>query len=89
MFDTHPQNVTMWIDFWVVCDDSKAHLFFTSLNGRMWRAESSLTEFPHGWSRPQVVLRGDIFEASHTYRLPSLDKYLTVIEAQAGPRRYY
>jgi hypothetical protein len=68
----------------------KAHLFFTSLDGKMWRAESSLAEFPKGWSVPKVVLTGDIFEASHTYRLKGQDKYLTLIEAQNGHGwRYY
>jgi hypothetical protein len=89
IFDQHPDNVKMWIDFWVICDDAKAHLFFTSLDGKMWRAETRLGDFPHGWSEPQVVLRGDIFEASHTYRLKGLDKYLTLVEAQNEGRRYY
>ena len=79
-----------WIDFWVICDDSKAHLFFTSNDGRMWRAETRLSEFPLGWGRPEVVLRDDIFEASHTYRLKGLDKYLTIVEAvgESGTRYY-
>jgi Glycosyl hydrolase family 62 len=90
LFATHPQNVTAWIDFWVICDDAKAHLFFTSNNGLMWRAETRLADFPGGWSEPVVVLRGDIFEASHTYRLKGLDRFLTAIEAEApGGRRYY
>jgi hypothetical protein len=89
LFSKHPENVSMWIDFWVICDAARAHLFFTSLDGRMWRSETKLAEFPIGWSRPQVVLRGDIFEASHTYRLKGLDRFLTVVEAQAGSRRYY
>src|SRR5262249_19698214 len=33
--------------------------------------------------------RGDIFEASHTYRLQGLNRYLTLVEAQDGGRRYY
>jgi hypothetical protein len=90
MYDNKPANVTGWLDFWVICDETKAHLFFTSLDGRMWRAETSLAEFPKGWSTPQVVLRADIFEASHTYRLRGQDKYLTLIEAQNGHGwRYY
>lgn len=89
LFTEHPENVKAWIDFWVICDERKAHLFFTSDNGLMWRAETPLEKFPHGWSKPVVVLRGDIFEASHTYRLKRLDRFLTVIEAQAGSRRYY
>jgi len=89
LFSKQPDNVKMWIDFWVICDAMRAHLFFTSLDGRMWRSETKLTDFPAGWSRPNVVLRGDVFEASHTYYLKGLNKFLTVIEAQAGGRRYY
>ena len=37
-----------------------------------------------------MALQGDIFEASHTYRLQGLDRYLTLVEAQGeGGRRYY
>ncbi|MBI2299540.1 MAG: hypothetical protein HYU66_11465 [Armatimonadetes bacterium] len=89
LFAAQPDNVSMWIDFWVICDDARAHLFFTSLDGRMWRAETKLGDFPHGWSRPEVVLQGDIFEAGHTYRLKGMQRYLTLVEAQAGERRYY
>jgi hypothetical protein len=89
LFDKHPENVQMWIDFWVICDEQKAHLFFTSLDGKMWRSETPLHKFPAGWDQPRVVLNADIFEASHTYRLKGMDKYLTVVEAQNSGRRYY
>ena len=89
LYTEPPDNVERWIDFWVICDAQSAHLFFTSLDGRMWRSETTLSEFPHGWSRPAVVLRGDIFEAGHIYRLKGLNKFLAVIEAQAEGRRYY
>jgi len=89
-YAAHPTNVKAWIDFWIICDDVKAHLFFTSNNGLMWRAETRLADFPHGWNQPAIVLRGDIFEASHTYRLKGLNQYLTVIEAIGDSgRRYY
>lgn len=77
------------LDFWVICERTKAHLFFTTLDGRMWREETRLADFPTGWSEPALAIQGDVFEASHTYRLKGLDRYLTVIEAQAGGRRYY
>ncbi len=77
------------LDFWIICDEQKAHLFFTTLDGRMWREETPLSNFPHGWSEPRLALRGDVFEASHTYRLQGRGDYLTLIEAQAGGRRYY
>ena len=90
LFASHPEGVKMWIDFWVICDERKAHLFFTSLDGKMWRAETRLAGFPAGWDRPRVVLEGDIYEASHTYRLKGSRQYLTVVEAQGqGGRRYY
>ncbi len=31
-----------------------------------------------------MAIQDDIFEASHTYKLKGLDKYLTVVEAQGG-----
>jgi hypothetical protein len=72
------------LDFWIICDETKAHLFFTTLDGRMWREETKLGDFPFGWSEPTLAIKGDIFEASHTYKLKGLNKYLTLIEAQNG-----
>ncbi len=72
------------LDFWIICDDAKAHLFFTTLDGRMWREETALGDFPHGWGEPRLALQGDIFEASHTYRLLGQERYLTLVEAQGG-----
>lgn len=72
------------LDFWVICDEETAHFFFTTLDGHMWREETPLADFPSGWSEPELAIQGDIFEASHTYRVKGLDKYLTVVEAQGG-----
>ena len=78
------------LDFWVICDEAKAYLFFTTLDGRMWREETRLEAFPTGWSEPTLAIEGDIFEASHTYRLKGQEKYLTLVEAQGGHGwRYY
>jgi hypothetical protein len=90
LYDKPPEGVKAWLDFWVICDDAKAYLFYTSLDGKMWRAETSLSAFPKGWSTSVVALTGDIFEASHTYRLKDRNKYLTLVEAQNGHGwRYY
>ena len=72
------------LDFWIICDDSKAHLFFTTLDGRMWCEETSLESFPGGWSPASLAIQADIFEASHIYRLTTSNIYLAVIEAQGG-----
>lgn len=84
LYSIQPENVNMWIDFWVICDSVRAHLFFTSLDGQMWRVDIKLSDFPGGWTRPSVVLHGDIFEASHTYHVKGQDAFLTVIEAQGA-----
>jgi len=89
LFPRKPQGVDGWLDFWLVCDARHAYLFFTSLDGRMWRTRTRLQDFPRGWEAPVVALRADIFEASHTYRLKGQDRWLTIVEAQDGGRRLY
>lgn len=89
LFERNPEGIRAWIDFWVICDGSHARLFFTSLDGRLWRSDTKLADFPHGWDRPRVVLTADLFEASHTYKVKGEAAYLTIVEAQAGARRYY
>lgn len=85
-----PGGGRIGLDFWVICDERKAYLFFTTLNGRMWREETALGDFPGGWSQAKLAIRGDIFEAGHTYRLKGLGEYLTLVEAQGGRGwRYY
>ena len=79
----------IWLDFWVICDAQKAHLFYTTQDGKMWRRETALASFPHGWSEPILALEGDFFEASHTYKLKDREQYLTLVEAQTSGRRYY
>ena len=73
--------VKQWIDFWVICDSHKAHLFVTSDGGRLWRSETALEKYPHGWSEPVVALRGDFIYASHTYQQAS-GKFITTLTAK-------
>jgi len=72
------------LDFWVICDDENAYAFFTTLDGKLWREETALAQFPAGWSEPALAIEGDIFEAAHIYRLKGHDRYLALIEAQNG-----
>ena len=75
------------LDYWIICDDRRAYLFLTSLNGKMWRLWTKLEDFPNGFAHCELALRAKIFEASHTYKLKGLSKYLTIIEEDG--RRYY
>jgi len=88
--ETDPKDAPTWIDFWVICDAERAYLYFTSLNGKMWRMWTPLEKFPEGFDHLEMCLQADIFEASHTYRLLGQQKYQTVVEAQGKDgRRYY
>ena len=75
------------LDYWIICDAQRAYLFLTSLNGKMWRLWTTLDNFPLGFDHCELALEAKIFEASHTYRLKGMNKYLTVIEENG--RRYY
>ena len=75
------------LDYWIICDDDRAYLFLTNLNGKMWRLSTKLEDFPKGFDNCKLALQAKIFEASHTYKIKGSDKYLTVIEENG--RRYY
>jgi hypothetical protein len=75
------------LDYWIVCDDQRAYLFFTNLNGKMWRLWTELENFPRGFDHCQIALSARIFEASHIYRLKGRDQYLAIIEEDG--RRYF
>jgi hypothetical protein len=81
----------LWLDYWVICDETHAYLFFTGDNGRLYRSRTTLSEFPQGMSDPEVAIeetRDILFEGSMTYKIKGTDKYLTLVEA-LSPSRFY
>lgn len=88
-FASQPANVPNWIDFWVICDSVNCYLFFSGDDGTFWRSQTSLQNFPTGFSTPVLVMKSanafDLFEASCTYYLQGLNQYLTIIEGIGGP----
>jgi endo-1,4-beta-xylanase len=98
-FDAVPSSVASdagagnWLDFWVICDEARCHLFFTNDAGSLFRSATDIAQFPRGFSQPVVALRGTreaLYEASATYRVKGERRFLTLIEAM-GPegRRYF
>ena len=75
------------LDYWIICDEERAYLFLTSLNGKLWRLWTELKNFPAGFGHCELALKGNFFEASHTYRIQGQDRYLTLIEANG--QRYF
>ncbi len=95
IFPTEPPGTPkLWIDYWVICDDRNAYLFSSGDDGRWYRCQTRLEDFPKGFSAPVVVMqtphRFDLFEASAVYRLKGTNRYLAIIEciARNGDRYF-
>jgi len=85
-----------WLDFWVICDADRCHLFFSNDHGRWYRSDTPVAKFPYGFSDPVVVLEdaeaGRVFEACNVYKIGGTNKYLALIEAfdkTSDFRRYF
>jgi hypothetical protein len=82
------------LDYWIICDDKRAYLFFTSGNNKLWRMWTKLEDFPRGFGHCEIALEAGIHEASHTYKLKGMNQYLTIVEqryllVEEDGRRYY
>ncbi len=82
-----------WIDFWVICDDANAYLFFSGDDGCWYRSQTTLADFPNGFSNPVVVMQTaskfDLFEASCVYHIKGQSEYLAIIECIGSTGRRY
>jgi hypothetical protein len=86
-----------WVDMWVICDDTNCHLFSHDDNGRLYRSQTSLAQFPKGMSEPVIALeepkKEDLFEASNVYSIDN-SSYLLLVECigqgeSGGGVRYF
>ncbi|QGZ52476.1 alpha-L-arabinofuranosidase [Streptomyces sp. QHH-9511] len=80
------------IDFWVICDTTNCHLFFSDDNGHVYRAQTSLTNFPNSFGNTQIVLsdtKFNLFEATNVYKVAGSNRYLLLQEAIGSTGRRY
>ncbi|MGC4091133.1 MAG: non-reducing end alpha-L-arabinofuranosidase family hydrolase [Polyangiaceae bacterium] len=98
-FATEPATVKAnkgsggWLDFWVICDQARCHLFFTDDNGELFRSQTKVEDFPNGFEEPVIAIQGTketLFEGSASYRVEETNGYLTMVEG-FGPsgQRFY
>ena len=85
-YKSAPSGVpNLWIDYWIICDDKNAYMFSSGDDGRFYRCQTKLENFPNGFSDPVVVMetpnRFGLFEASCVYKLKGTNQYLAFIEA--------
>jgi hypothetical protein len=83
-----------WIDYWIICDDTHAYLFFSDDHGRYYRSRTRIEDFPRGFDEPVIVMQeanaADLFEGSCVYRIKGTNQFLCLIEcADKNWTRYY
>ncbi|MEU4449633.1 non-reducing end alpha-L-arabinofuranosidase family hydrolase, partial [Actinosynnema sp. NPDC023926] len=82
-----------WLDFWVICDAVNCHLFSSDDNGHIYRAQTSVGNFPNGFGNTVIALqdsnRNNLFEGSAVYKVGSGNQYLLLQEAIGANGRYY
>lgn len=78
------------LDFWVICDDTDCHMFFSRDDGVLYKSKTPIGSFP-SFNGYEVVMSepspGLLFEASNVYKVDGKDQYLLLVEAY-GPRYF-
>lgn len=82
-----------WVDMWVICDNVNCHLFSSDDNGHLYRSQTSLANFPNGFSEPVIAMQDSnrfaLFEASNVYKVAGKNQYLLLVEAIGSDGRRY
>jgi endo-1,4-beta-xylanase len=82
-----------WVDMWVICDDSNCYLFSSDDNGHLYRSQTSLSNFPNGFTNTQIAMQDsnayNLFEASNVYKVAGQNQYLLIVEAIGSDGRRY
>ncbi|KAH9921738.1 glycosyl hydrolase family 62-domain-containing protein [Epithele typhae] len=71
-----------WVDMWVICDSSNCYHFSSDDNGHLYRAQTTVANFPNGMGNVVIALsdsnKNNLFEASNVYKVGS--QYLLIVE---------
>jgi endo-1,4-beta-xylanase len=79
-----------WTDFWIICDSSNCHMFFTNQLGYVFRSQTSVGNFPNGFGEPVLALPQNSYlrEGGRVYKIKGADKYVMAIEGYGSGGRY-
>ncbi|MCC3761750.1 hypothetical protein K3N28_01515 [Glycomyces sp. TRM65418] len=82
-----------WLDYWVICDSTMCYLFSADDNGHVYRAETTVGEFPNGFRNTKIVLqdtKNNLFEGGAVYQVDDSNTYLLLWESIGSDgARYY
>jgi len=77
-----------WIDFWIICDDTKAYLFYTQAHKYVMVRSTPLALFPKAWGEAQIAF-DNVHEAVHVYKVKNRKEYHMIYELnQKGVRSF-
>ncbi|WP_229796415.1 non-reducing end alpha-L-arabinofuranosidase family hydrolase [Saccharothrix coeruleofusca] len=81
------------LDFWGICDTANCPLFSSDDNGYVYRAQTSVANFPNGFDNTVIALqdsnRNALFEGTAVYKVGTGSQYLLLQEAIGANGRYY
>ncbi len=88
-----PTNPKLPIDYFLIADDKSFYIFFTGDDGKVYRAKTTLENFPNGFAAPVIVKNlstSIIFEASSHYKIKgTTNTYLHLVEGMGSTGRVY
>jgi hypothetical protein len=77
-----------WIDFWIICDETTAYLFYTRAHRHVTVRTAPIAQFPEGWGQGRVAF-GGVHEAVHIYKVKDRDAYHMLFELNRGGVRSF
>jgi endo-1,4-beta-xylanase len=79
-----------WTDFWIICDSTNCHMFFTNTLGYVFRSQTSVGNFPNGFGEPVLAMPQNSYlrEGGRIYKIKGADKYVMTIEGYGSGGRY-
>jgi len=82
-----------WVDMWVICDSANCYLFSSDDNGRLYRSQTTVGQFPNGFTNTVIAAQDSnryaLFEASNVYKVQGANQYLLLVEAIGSDGRRY
>jgi len=88
VFLVDKDDLSKWIDFWVICDDTTAYLSYTRAHEDVYVRTTALGDFPRGWGAAKKVLSG-VHEAVHIYKVFGQEAFHMVYELNRNDERSF